>query len=144
MLCASPPRHPPPAMHGTARTRGFWGITIFATVAVFDVDAAASPAAEQLRTTGKLDSTAPICIIGAGPGGIQLGHSLSQAGREYLILERNASAGSYFQRFPVHRKLISLNKRRTGRSDPEFNLRHDWCVRETPIAEPPVAVSRTA
>ena len=85
----------------------------------------ASPA-EQLQTTGKLDSTTPICIIGAGPGGIQLGHSLSQAGLDFLTLERNGSAGSYFKTFPVHRKLISLNKRRTGRSDSEFNLRHDW------------------
>ena len=30
------------------------------------------------------------------------------------------------RRYPVHRKLISLNKRFTGRGDPEFNLRHDW------------------
>eukprot|EP00658_Telonema_sp_P-2_P076801 TRINITY_DN6801_c0_g1_i8.p1 TRINITY_DN6801_c0_g1~~TRINITY_DN6801_c0_g1_i8.p1 ORF type:complete len:791 (+),score=140.24 TRINITY_DN6801_c0_g1_i8:152-2524(+) len=29
-------------------------------------------------------------------------------------------------RYPRHRKLISLNKRFTGREDPEFNLRHDW------------------
>ena len=62
----------------------------------------------------------------SGPGGLQLGRSLSQAGRDYLILERNASAGSYFARYPRHRTLISLNKRFTGRSDPEFNLRHDW------------------
>ena len=26
----------------------------------------------------------------------------------------------------MHRQLISLNKRYTGRQDPEFNLRHDW------------------
>ena len=67
-----------------------------------------------------------ICIIGAGPGGIQLGHKLLNAGRDYVIFERAATAGSFFARFPVHRKLISLNKRFTGRDDAEFNLRHDW------------------
>jgi hypothetical protein len=34
-------------------------------------------------------------------------------------------------RFPRHRTLISLNKRYTGRIDPEFNLRHDW---NSPVA----------
>ena len=62
----------------------------------------------------------------SGPGGLQLGRSLAQAGRDYLILERNGSAGSYFATYPRHRTLISLNKRFTGRADPEFNLRHDW------------------
>jgi cation diffusion facilitator CzcD-associated flavoprotein CzcO len=48
------------------------------------------------------------------------------AGRDYMVFERNARAGSFFEKFPIHRKLISLNKRNTGRDNPEFNLRHDW------------------
>ena len=72
--------------------------------------------------------------------------------RDYIVLERNSSVGAFFKQFPIHRQLIrcaemlalrlglaaillfhgfllfscSINKRFTGRSDPEFNLRHDW------------------
>eukprot|EP00729_Bicosta_minor_P011009 gene11009-9417_t len=75
------------------------------------------------------DSTAPssqLCIIGAGPGGLQLGHLAQQAGWNYIIFEQSQSAGSFFESYPVHRQLISLNKRHTGRSNKDFNLRHDW------------------
>eukprot|EP00928_Gymnodinium_smaydae_P068048 TRINITY_DN5109_c0_g5_i2.p1 TRINITY_DN5109_c0_g5~~TRINITY_DN5109_c0_g5_i2.p1 ORF type:complete len:772 (+),score=60.84 TRINITY_DN5109_c0_g5_i2:47-2317(+) len=67
------------------------------------------------------------CIVGAGPGGIQLGHFFKHAGRDYVIYERNQQAGSFFQTYPRHRMLISLNKRFVpkGRSS-EFAFRHDW------------------
>src|SRR5215467_2072168 len=65
-------------------------------------------------------------IIGAGPGGLQLGYFLHKAQRNYLILEANSSAGSFFKVFPRHRKLISSNKVYTGFADPELNLRFDW------------------
>ena len=65
-------------------------------------------------------------ILGGGPGGIQLGYFLERAGRDYLILERGRRAGAFFETFPRHRQLISINKRHTGSDDPEFNLRHDW------------------
>jgi thioredoxin reductase len=65
-------------------------------------------------------------IIGAGPGGLQLGYFLHKAQRNYLILEANSSAGSFFKVFPRHRKLISSNKVYTGFDDPEVNLRFDW------------------
>ncbi|CAJ1367150.1 unnamed protein product [Effrenium voratum] len=73
------------------------------------------------------DKTIGYCIIGAGPAGIQLGHFLHHSGRDYVIFESNAHAGSFFDRFPRHRQLISLNKRnvRQGRSA-EFAFRHDW------------------
>ena len=58
------------------------------------------------------------------PGGLQLGHYLLQAGRDYVTFESQGHAGSFFDRYPVHRQLISLNKRFTGRNEPEFNLRH--------------------
>lgn len=32
----------------------------------------------------------------------------------------------FVYRYPRHRKLISINKIHTGRSNREFNLRHDW------------------
>lgn len=65
-------------------------------------------------------------VLGAGPAGVQLGYFLEKAGRDYSILERGNHAGSFFDIFPRHRKLISINKRFTGSKDPEFNLRHDW------------------
>lgn len=48
-----------------------------------------------------------------------------QAGRDYMVFER-AVPGSFFTRYPRHRKLISINKRYTGKTNAEFNLRHDW------------------
>jgi thioredoxin reductase len=72
------------------------------------------------------------CVIGAGAAGLQLGFFFEQAGRDYVILERAASAASFFQTYPRHRTLISINKRHTGHEEdrpkrtPEFDLRHDW------------------
>jgi thioredoxin reductase len=65
-------------------------------------------------------------VIGAGPAGLQLGHLLEQAGRDYLILEAGDAPGTFFRTFPRHRKLISINKPHTGWDDPELNLRMDW------------------
>jgi thioredoxin reductase len=41
-------------------------------------------------------------------------------------LERHTLAGSFFTEFPKQEHLISINKKYTGKSDKEFNLRHDW------------------
>ncbi len=65
-------------------------------------------------------------ILGAGPAGLQLGYYLERAGYSYRILERGSSAGTFFRKFPRHRKLISINKIHTGCDDPERNLRWDW------------------
>ncbi len=65
-------------------------------------------------------------ILGAGPAGLQLGYFLERGGHEYLILERGAGAGTFYERFPRHRTLISSNKTRTGYTDPEVNMRFDW------------------
>ena len=81
------------------------------------------------------------CIIGAGPGGLQLGQFMSKAGRDFVTFEKNPKAASFFESFPIHRRLTSLNKRFTGRSDAMFNMRHDWnSLLETSV--PPVT-SRT-
>ncbi|XP_043956433.1 FAD-dependent oxidoreductase domain-containing protein 2 [Gambusia affinis] len=66
------------------------------------------------------------CVLGAGPAGLQMGFFLSKARRDYIILERNSGPGSFFNKYPRHRKLISINKIHTGRHNAEFNLRHDW------------------
>eukprot|EP00930_Biecheleria_cincta_P048409 TRINITY_DN33724_c0_g1_i1.p1 TRINITY_DN33724_c0_g1~~TRINITY_DN33724_c0_g1_i1.p1 ORF type:complete len:787 (-),score=96.38 TRINITY_DN33724_c0_g1_i1:163-2523(-) len=66
------------------------------------------------------------CIVGAGPAGVQLGHFLQSASRDYVILERASAAASWFAKFPVHRTLNSINRRFTRSGSLEFNLRHDW------------------
>jgi cation diffusion facilitator CzcD-associated flavoprotein CzcO len=71
------------------------------------------------------------CIVGGGPAGLQMAYFLGKAKRDYVIFERNFSPGSFFEVFPRHRKLISINKRFTGRESvtaggKDFNLRHDW------------------
>jgi thioredoxin reductase len=65
-------------------------------------------------------------ILGAGPGGLQMGYFLHRQRRDYLILERNQTAGSFFETQPRHRKLLSINKRYNYFAEDEFNLRHDW------------------
>ncbi|XP_075038819.1 FAD-dependent oxidoreductase domain-containing protein 2 isoform X1 [Mixophyes fleayi] len=66
------------------------------------------------------------CVLGAGPGGLQIAKFLEDSMRDYIVFERNQNPGSFFDRFPRHRKLISINKQFTGRRNKEFNLRHDW------------------
>ncbi|GGU13317.1 NAD(P)-binding domain-containing protein [Lentzea flava] len=65
-------------------------------------------------------------IIGAGPAGLQLAALLERDGRDYAVLERGSGAGTFFTRFPRHRKLISINKVHTGFTDPEQRMRMDW------------------
>ena len=65
-------------------------------------------------------------VIGAGPAGLQLGYFLERAGRDYLVVEAGPAPGTFFNRFPRHRRLISINKPHTGWDDPELNLRMDW------------------
>ncbi|XP_005097745.1 FAD-dependent oxidoreductase domain-containing protein 2 [Aplysia californica] len=66
------------------------------------------------------------CVVGAGPSGLQMGYFLESKGRDYVVFERSNTPGSFFETYPRHRKLISINKRHTGQVNPEFNLRHDW------------------
>lgn len=66
------------------------------------------------------------CVVGAGPAGLQLGFFLERAHRDYIIFERSNVSGHFFVDYPRHRKLISINKRYTGKTNKEFNLRHDW------------------
>ncbi|MFT6044436.1 MAG: thioredoxin reductase [Arenicella sp.] len=65
-------------------------------------------------------------VIGAGPAGIQASYFLKQRNISHKILEKNNFPGSFYARYPRHRKLISINKCYTGSTNSEFNLRHDW------------------
>jgi thioredoxin reductase len=65
-------------------------------------------------------------VIGAGPAGLQLASLLERDGHDYVVLERGSGPGTFFTRFPRHRRLISVNKVNTGYSDPELALRMDW------------------
>mmetsp|Transcript_37720 Transcript_37720/g.69793 ORF Transcript_37720/g.69793 Transcript_37720/m.69793 type:complete len:709 (-) Transcript_37720:162-2288(-) len=85
----------------------------------------------HVQTTEELRDSYTFCIVGAGPGGIQLGQYLSTsqvaALNDYVIFERANSAGSFFRRYPVHRQLISINKRffSEGHGE-EYAFRQDW------------------
>ncbi|MQY11102.1 Ferredoxin--NADP reductase [Streptomyces sp. RB5] len=65
-------------------------------------------------------------IIGAGPAGLQLAAFLEGDGADYIVLERGGGPGTFFERLPRHRRLISVNKVHTGYDDPELRLRMDW------------------
>lgn len=65
-------------------------------------------------------------IIGAGPAGIQLGYFFAKSGKDYLILEAADSAGAFFEKYPRHRKLLSINKIYTGYQNRDVQLRYDW------------------
>lgn len=67
-------------------------------------------------------------IIGGGPAGLQLAYCLDREGRDYLVLESEDRVGRFFELYPRHRKLVSINKRYTGYDDDdqEGKLRYDW------------------
>ena len=76
-------------------------------------------------------SKSGLCIVGAGPGGVQLGQYLSMSRssdlHDYVIFERAARAGEFFRRYPVHRELISINKRfHSPGLHWEAGFRQDW------------------
>ena len=58
------------------------------------------------------------CIVGAGPAGVQLGHYLHLASRDYVTLDRAPKAASWFSKFPIHRQLNSINRRYTRSGHP--------------------------
>lgn len=67
-----------------------------------------------------------VVIVGSGPGGLQLAYFLSKAGVDYVILEKNSRAGSFYAKYPRRRDLISFNRVNTLFDDPRINLRFDW------------------
>ncbi len=65
-------------------------------------------------------------VVGAGPAGLQMGYFLRRRKANFVILERSEQAGSFFARYPRHRKLLSINKVYTGYTDLDSRLRYDW------------------
>ncbi len=65
-------------------------------------------------------------IVGAGPGGLQMGYFLQQQGCRYAILERADAVAPFFRKLPRSRHLISFNKVHSIFDDPEIRLRWDW------------------
>ena len=45
-----------------------------------------------------------------------------------VLILRMTTMVQFFDKFPIHRELISITKRHTSRNNTEFNLRHDWNV----------------
>ena len=83
-------------------------------------------------------------IVGAGPAGIQAAICLKAKGASYIVLERGEKINNHFRNYPRHRQLISINKRFTGSSDPDFNLRHDWnSLLTTNPSQPPFTTYST-
>jgi cation diffusion facilitator CzcD-associated flavoprotein CzcO len=81
-----------------------------------------------LGVDGRCTEAHSTCIVGAGPAGLQLGRLLHQAGRDAVTFERGARAATFFQKFPIHRQLNSINRRQPRMApgeDTEFDLRHD-------------------
>ena len=70
--------------------------------------------AVSAAATSSLKPSYKNCIVGAGPGGLQLGGYMHAHSRDYIILERDFRPGTFYETFPRHRNLISLNKRFTG------------------------------
>ena len=64
--------------------------------------------------------------MGAGPAGVQTAYYLGKSDRDYLILEKGDKPGYFFEKYPRHRTLISINKRFNYYPEDDYNLRHDW------------------
>eukprot|EP00656_Telonema_subtile_P034776 TRINITY_DN3880_c0_g1_i8.p1 TRINITY_DN3880_c0_g1~~TRINITY_DN3880_c0_g1_i8.p1 ORF type:complete len:620 (-),score=126.64 TRINITY_DN3880_c0_g1_i8:613-2472(-) len=50
------------------------------------------------------------CIVGAGPGGLQLASLMHAKQRDYVVFERANASGSFFDVYPRHRRLNSFHR----------------------------------
>lgn len=57
------------------------------------------------------------CVVGAGPGGLQVASMLREAetagnaSLSVVVFDKAPRAGAFFATMPIHRKLISINKK---------------------------------
>ena len=65
-------------------------------------------------------------IIGSGPSSLQLAYYYKKNNIDYLIIEKESCCASFFLKYPHSKQLISINKKYTGKTNKDFNLRHDW------------------
>ena len=109
-------------------------VALFLLSLSLDARGATATAGSRAAAGDAADAGAPTpggveyCVVGAGPGGLQAAAMLREAGRDVVVFDKSDKAGSFFARFPIHRRLISINKRHfaTYHHEPEFQLRHDW------------------
>jgi thioredoxin reductase len=52
----------------------------------------------------------PVVILGSGPGGLQMSHSLTEHGVDHAVLSPDDRPGGMFQRFPFFERLITWSK----------------------------------
>ena len=52
----------------------------------------------------------PVVIVGSGPGGLQIAHSLARLGIRYALLSADPSAGGMFRHWPFFQRLLSWTK----------------------------------
>lgn len=66
-------------------------------------------------------------IIGAGPAGLQQAYFLQRENRDYIVFEKAAAPGSFFEKYPRSRTLSSLNRKYIyGASEnDEISFRYD-------------------
>ena len=69
----------------------------------------------------------PVVVVGSGPGGLQIGHTLTELGIRHAVISRDPSAGGMFRRFPFFQRLLSWTKpyAPVARADREYE-RYDW------------------
>ncbi len=52
----------------------------------------------------------PVVVIGSGPGGLQVSHSLRQLGVDHAVISADPSPGGMFRRWPFFQRLLSWTK----------------------------------
>ncbi len=69
----------------------------------------------------------PVVVVGSGPGGLQVSHSLTELGVPHALISRDPSAGGMFRRFPFFQRLLSWTKpyAPVARTEREYE-RYDW------------------
>merc|ERR1711865_496920 len=80
--------------------------------------------AVSLAASASIGSQHQYCIVGAGPSGLQLAALLHDRGRDYVVFERSATAGSFFDSYPRHRTLATQPRpeARRGLEDAPLSL----------------------
>ena len=51
-----------------------------------------------------------VVVVGSGPGGLQVSHTLTTHGVDHAVLSRDDAPGGMFRRFPLYERLISWTK----------------------------------
>lgn len=69
----------------------------------------------------------PLVVVGSGPGGMQLGYSLTRLGVKHAMISADEAPGGMFRKWPVFQRMLSWTKPYTGfkPGSREFE-RHDW------------------